>query len=86
MLRRTHAIAIREQEQAQSRCSDMRNQTHNRTHDTLGEIDAEQGEVIVDGPDGIAFSLTPEAAEELSERLKQAAAKARSQRLAAVQD
>jgi len=58
----------------------------NRRYDTPGEIDAEQGEVIVDGPDGIAFSLTPEAAEELSERLKRAATKARDQGLAAVPD
>lgn len=52
----------------------------NQTFDTPSEIDAEQGEVIVDGPDGVAFSLTPEAAEEVSDRLKRAAAKARRQR------
>jgi hypothetical protein len=52
----------------------------NPTYDTPSEIDAEQGEVIIDGPDGVAFSLTPEAAEEVSDRLKRAAAKARRQR------
>lgn len=58
----------------------------NRSYETPGEVDAEQGEVIVDGPDGVAYSLTPEAAEEVSERLKRAAAKARGQRPAAVPD
>ncbi len=51
-----------------------------RLHDTPSEIDAEQGEVIIDGPNGIAFSLTPDAADEVSDRLKRAAAKARGQR------
>lgn len=33
------------------------------------DVSAEQGEVIVDGPDGVAVSLTPEAAVETSHRL-----------------
>lgn len=33
------------------------------------QVAAEEGEVIVDGPDGVAVSMTPEAAIETSERL-----------------
>ncbi len=43
------------------------------------EVDAEQGDVIVEGPDGVAVTLTPDAAEETARRLSAAAAKARSQ-------
>jgi hypothetical protein len=43
------------------------------------EIVAEGGEVIIDGH-GIALSLTPEAAEETSNRLYDCTAKARGQR------
>lgn len=44
------------------------------------EVNAEQGEVIVEGPDGVAVSLTPEAAEETARRLSAAAVEARRQR------
>jgi hypothetical protein len=37
------------------------------------------GEVVVLGPDGVAVSLTPEAAERSADRLKAAAAEARGQ-------
>ena len=53
----------------------------NKPHDTPSEVDAEEGEVLVDGPDGIAVSLTPEAASETSHRLLHGAAKARGQQL-----
>jgi hypothetical protein len=39
----------------------------------------EQGEVIVEGPDGVAVTLTPEAAEETGRRMIEAAAEARRQ-------
>ena len=44
-----------------------------------GEAIAEQGEVIIEGPDGIAFSLTPDAAEQTALRMIRAAGDARSQ-------
>jgi len=44
------------------------------------KVDAEEGEVIIDGPHHVV-SLTPEAAEESSNRLYQCTAKARGQRL-----
>jgi len=51
-----------------------------RIHDTPSEISAEDGSVVVDGPDGVAVSLTPEAAEETSARLLDGAAEASGQR------
>ena len=42
---------------------------------------AENGQVLVDGPDGVAVSLTPDAAVETSERLLQAAVEAQGQML-----
>jgi len=40
---------------------------------------AEQGEVIVEGPDGVAVTLTPDAAEETARRMIRAAFEARMQ-------
>ena len=42
-------------------------------------VTAEQGEVLVDGPDGVAVALTPSAAEETGRRLTRAAQEARGQ-------
>jgi hypothetical protein len=50
-------------------------------HDQPSEISAEQGEVMVDGPDGVAVSLTPDAAAETSQRLLFGAAQARRQKV-----
>ena len=52
-----------------------------KAYDTPSKVTAEQGEVMVDGPDGVAFSLTPEAAAETSDRLLEQAAIARGQEL-----
>ena len=49
-------------------------------HADPSTVAAEAGEVLVDGPDGIAMALTPEAAEETGRRLVAAASEARSQR------
>lgn len=54
-----------------------------KIHDDPSEISAEDGEVIVDGPDGVAVTFTPDAAAETSERLLYGAAKAQGQRVAA---
>jgi hypothetical protein len=48
-----------------------------KAFDTPSEVTAEQGEVVVDGPDGLAYSMTPEAAAETSDRLLEQAAIAR---------
>ena len=43
------------------------------------DVNAEQGQVIVEGPDGVAVTLTPDAAEETGLRLINAALQARRQ-------
>lgn len=53
-----------------------------KTYETPSNVDAEDGHVMVDGPDGVAVSLTPEAAAETSDRLLFGAAKARGQQIA----
>ncbi len=49
-------------------------------YDQPSEVSAEQGEVIVDGPNGFAVSMSPEAARETSHRLHRAADEAAAQR------
>ncbi|WP_375390580.1 hypothetical protein [uncultured Sphingomonas sp.] len=44
-----------------------------------GEVSAEAGQVVLDGPDGVAVTMTPDAAEETGRRLIAAAAEARGQ-------
>jgi hypothetical protein len=50
-----------------------------KIYDTPSEVEAEDGTVAVDGPDGVDVHLTPEAAAETSERLLFGAAKAQGQ-------
>ena len=56
-----------------------------RVHDMPSEVSAEEGEVQVDGPDGVSVSLTPEAAAETSDRLLAGASQAQGQRIRAAQ-
>ena len=51
-------------------------------HHEPSEVGAEDGAVFVDGPDGIAYAMTPDAASETSDRLLFGAAKARGQQIA----
>jgi hypothetical protein len=51
-----------------------------QVYDEPSEVGAEAGEVTVDGPDGVAVSMTPEAAEETSQRLLDGAAEAAGKR------
>ena len=53
-----------------------------KTYDEASNVDAEDGDVVVDGPDGVAVSLTPEAAIETSDRLLDAGLMAQGQRVA----
>ena len=53
--------------------------TSNTIHDEASEVDAEEGTVVVKGPDDVNIRMTPRAAEETSERLLQGAMKARGQ-------
>jgi hypothetical protein len=52
----------------------------NQIHDSASDVSAENGTVVVDGPDGVAVKLTPEAAEETSARLLDGAVQASGQR------
>ena len=54
--------------------------TGRKPHDKPSDVDAEDGEVFVDGPDHHAMTLTPEAAEETGYRLIEMASIAWSQR------
>lgn len=49
-------------------------------HDHACEVDAEDGLVVVSGPEELRARFTPEAAEETAERLSTNAMKARGQR------
>ena len=49
-----------------------------RSHAEPSEVAAEQGNVIVEGPDGVAVTLTPDAAEETGRRMIHAALEARA--------
>ena len=46
-------------------------------HDKASNIAVEDGEIVVDGPDGVAVSMTPRAAAETGKRLRSAAREAR---------
>ena len=56
---------------------------HEKIYDEASEVDAEEGHVIVDGPDAVAVTLSAEAASKTSARLMFAAAKAKGQKIAA---
>jgi len=55
-------------------------------YDGPTEVDAEDGVVILKGPDAVDVRMTPDAAEETSERLNTGAMKARGQRYFDSQD
>ena len=52
----------------------------NTIYDEPSEVDAEDGTVIISGPNAVDVRLTPDAAEETAERLATGAMKARGQR------
>ena len=54
---------------------------HDRAYDEPSEVSAEEGEVLVDGPDGVAVTFTPDAPTETSQRPLNGAAKAHGQKL-----
>ncbi|MGH6617274.1 hypothetical protein [Sphingomonas sp.] len=53
--------------------------TSKAPHNIPTEATAEQGEVMLDGPDGLAVSLTPDAARRSAERIARAAQEAGDQ-------
>lgn len=50
-------------------------------HDEPGKVTAKDGTVLQKGPDNVDVKLTPEAAEETSNRLLEGSMKARGQKL-----
>jgi len=54
--------------------------TDSKVHDEPSDVAADEGEVIVEGPGGINYSMTPEAAETTAERLTDEAVVGRGQR------
>ena len=53
---------------------------NDEVYDEPSNVDAEDGAVILMGPGAVEVRMTPAAAEETSERLLEAAMKARGQR------
>jgi hypothetical protein len=53
---------------------------HDKIYDEATVVTAADGEVILDGPDGVDVKVTPEAAEETAGNLIVGAIKARGQR------
>ncbi len=51
--------------------------TDKTVYEEASDVDAEDGTVVVVGPDSVDVRLTPDAAEETSERLNTGAMKAR---------
>jgi membrane peptidoglycan carboxypeptidase len=51
-----------------------------KTYDEVTKVTAKDGEVILDGPDGVDVKVTPEAAEETADALINGAMKANGQR------
>ncbi len=54
-----------------------------KVYDEPSEVTALEGDVIVEGPDGVNVSLTPDAAVETSDRLLKGGMHANGQRVAA---
>jgi hypothetical protein len=52
-----------------------------KVYDEATKVDAEDGNVVLDGPDGVAVAMTPDAALETSERLLFGATQAMGQRI-----
>jgi hypothetical protein len=49
-----------------------------KSYSDPSDVNIEQGQVIVEGPDGVAVTLTPDAAEETGRRMIDAASQARA--------
>ena len=52
-----------------------------KTYDEPSSVKAEDGAVVLDGPDGVDVQMTPDAAVETSDRLFQSSLKAQGQRV-----
>ena len=50
-----------------------------KVYDEVGTVTASEGHVLMSGPNGVAVTLTPDAASAMSEQLREAARMAREQ-------
>jgi hypothetical protein len=57
----------------------MNQERRREPHHASGIATAEQGLVLLDGPNGVAVAMTPDAADETARSLTAAAAEARTQ-------
>jgi len=57
-----------------------------KVYDEPSEVTAQEGDVIVEGPDGVNVSFTPDAAVETSDRLLKGGMQANGQRVAAARE
>jgi len=57
----------------------MEQSIHKQAMESAGTAVAEQGQVILDGPDGVAITMTPEAAQGTARSLLAAAEQAKQQ-------
>lgn len=53
--------------------------TARKAYDQPSDVASVDGEVTMNGPDGVGLSMTPDAAHRTGERLRDAAAEARNQ-------
>lgn len=53
--------------------------TARKAYDQPSDVTSVDGEVTMNGPDGLGLSMTPDAAHQTGERLRDAAAEARNQ-------
>ncbi len=56
------------------------NKVDEKIYTEASSVTAKDGAVVVDGPDSVDVQLTPDAAEETSDRLLEGAMKARGQK------
>lgn len=54
--------------------------TDDKVYDEATEVTARDGQVLLDGPDGVDVKVTPEAAEQTADNLIEGAVRARGQR------
>lgn len=64
----------------------IRIETMAKTYDQSSTVTAEGGDVLVDGPDGVAVAMTPRAAGETGHKLIEGAAQAQGQRLMGIRE
>lgn len=58
----------------------MADEDKDHVYDESTNVSAKNGDVVLQGPDGVDVKLTPEAAEHTAEKLEKGAAKAAGQR------